>query len=109
MSPGGFEYFSPLVAALSPFELIQPDIAGHGDEESLDAGIAPKFTFADQVDERDDRFLENVLPVLQAAAHRHHVEADQLRILFVDVKNYFVQVVGKNTGYNSVVGEVHSR
>src|SRR5580658_1878121 len=108
MSPAGFEYFSPLVAALSLFELIQPDIAGHGDQEGLDAGIPPKFTFAHQVDERNDCFLENVLPVLQASPHRHHVEADQLCIMFVDVKNYFVQVIGKNTGYNSVVGEVHS-
>src|ERR1700733_1822709 len=104
MPAAGLEYFSPLVPALFPFQLIEPDIPGHCYQEGLDAGIPTEFIFPYEVNEGYDRLLENVLPVLQAATHRHYIKADQLRIVLVDVENYFVQVVGKNTGYNSLVG-----
>jgi hypothetical protein len=98
-----------LVPALFPFQLIQPDIPGHRHEEGLDAGVPAKFTLPHDVDKGDYGLLEDIFPVLQTTAHGYHVEADQFRILPVDVENNFVEVVGKNTGYNSVVGEVHSR
>lgn len=98
MLPAGFEDLCPMVQAFFLFQLVEPDISRNRYQKSLDARVPPELAFPYQLNKGYDGFLENVFPILETTAHRYHVEADQFRILLIDMEDNLIQVIGKNSG-----------